>query len=112
MSCGKSVAGVPTDYELWTDLCVEYLKLVRKHDPEFRWAQIWNEPNSWWFREDQKFKDDLMEPSRGYAEMFRIAATKIKRAIPDMWVGGPTLCWPPTYGSSHVGWYTWRSRIG
>ena len=94
--------GTPTDYSLWGQFAGEYAKLCKRADPKLTYLHIWNEPNVYWFKDGKAGKE--------YASLFKAAAGAIKRACPDMKVGGPVLCWPPTAPESQKGqapWYTW-----
>jgi len=94
--------GTPTDDALWGKLAAEYVTLCKRADPKLTYVHIWNEPNVYWFKDSKAGKE--------YASLFKEAAGAIKKACPDMKVGGPVLCWPPTAPENQKGqapWYTW-----
>lgn len=82
----------------------EYVALLRRVDPGLTWIHLENEPNARWFR----FGKD----GRDYAAIFKEVAQGIKKRTPDIKVGGPVLCWPPSFPPNQKGlpsWYTWGS---
>jgi hypothetical protein len=101
-------SGNPADSDQWAEMCAGYLSLWRKFDPGLRLVQVWNEPNASWFR------DPRLKPGESGAELHIEMANKVSRALkarfPDVQVGGPVLCWPPSWPANQTGmkpWYTW-----
>ena len=95
--------GTPTDDALWGRMAGDYIKLAKRADPKLTYVHIWNEPNVYWFKDKKGGKE--------YASLFKAAAGAIKQACPDVKVGGPVLCWPPTAPENQTGqppWYTWE----
>lgn len=100
----KTKHNVPTDNELLAKLAVHYVSLVREADPEFTYVHLFNEPNASWFRDGKG--------EGAYTEAFTAVATALKAEFPKLKIGGPVLCWPPTWPPNQKGtkpWYTWRS---
>ncbi len=96
-------AGVPTDLDSWTDAAVEYTGLCLDADPKLTYMHLLNEPNAHWFRTKHSGTD--------YANVFLHVAGKIKAKYPQIRIGGPVLCWPPTWPAHQPGqeeWYTWK----
>lgn len=95
-------AGVPTDLESWTNAAVAYTGMCLEADPKFTYMHLLNEPNSHWFRTKHSGTD--------YANVFLHVAGAIKAKYPQIRIGGPVLCWPPTWPAHQPGqpeWYTW-----
>lgn len=81
----------------------EYVALVRRADPELTWLHLNNEPQ-WWYKFDKGGTD--------YAILFKEIARAIKQRNPGVKIGGPVLCWPPSYPPAQEGqasWYTWTT---
>jgi len=84
----------------------EYVALLKRVDPGLTWIHLENEPNAHWFRYGIKQGDP------DYFTMFRAVAKGIKARNPGVKVGGPVLCWPPSWPPNQIGypsWYTWDS---
>jgi hypothetical protein len=80
----------------------EYVALFKRVDPGLTWIHLENEPNALWFRFGKGGAD--------YAAIFKEVAKRIKSRNPGVKVGGPVLCWPPSFPPPHGGagsWYTW-----
>lgn len=100
----------PADFDQWAAYCTGLIGLWRKFDPRLRLVQIWNEPNSDWFR-DERVKKEGPSATDLHVEMANKVATAIKARFPDVQVGGPVLCWPPAWPADQKGqtpWYTWE----
>lgn len=101
-------SGNPTDFDQWAAMCAGYVGLWRRFDPGLRLVQVWNEPNATWFR-DPRVKPGFSEAAL-HIEMANKVSQAIKARFPDVQVGGPVLCWPPSWPASQTGmkpWYTW-----
>jgi len=82
----------------------EYVALLKRVDPKLTWIHLENEPNAHWFR----FK----KGGHDYAALFEAVAKGIKKRNPDIKIGGPVLCWPPSFPPTQYRdspWYTWDS---
>ena len=80
----------------------EYVALLKRVDPGLTWVHLENEPNAHWFRFGKGGAD--------YAAIFKEVAKGIKNRNPGVKVGGPVLCWPPSFPPNQKGfpsWYTW-----
>jgi hypothetical protein len=96
-------AGVPVDRDAWVRAVLHYLDLCIEADPKLTYIHLFNEPNSSWFRTGHYGRD--------YASIFVQTAQAIKQKHPQIQVGGPVLCWPPTFPGGQEGqedWYTWE----
>jgi hypothetical protein len=99
----------PSDFDRWAEMCAGYVGLWRKHDPKLRLVQVWNEPNSSWFR-DPRTRHGGPSPAELHVQMANKVACAIKARFPDILVGGPVLCWPPAWPPHQKDmqpWYTW-----
>ncbi len=97
----------PSDLSRWADYCAGMVALWRRHDPAFRLVQIWNEPNASWFRDPRAGKGG---GALHHIEMANLVARRLKARFPNLLVGGPVLCWPPSWPPDQQGqqpWYTW-----
>lgn len=100
----------PADFARWAELCAGYVGLWKAFDPQLRLVQIWNEPNADWFR-DPRASDQGSDAAKLHIEMANQVARAVKQAYPDVLVGGPVLCWAPSWPPSQKGqrpWYTWQ----
>lgn len=98
----------PSDFDQWAALCAGYVGLWRRFDPDLRLVQVWNEPNASWFK-DPRVKAGFSEAAL-HIEMANKVSRAIKARFPEVEVGGPVLCWPPSWPASQMGmkpWYTW-----
>jgi hypothetical protein len=98
----------PGDFDRWAEYCAAFVGLCKSFDPQLRLVQVWNEPNADWFNDSRARQKG---PARLFIEMTNKLAPAIKRRYPDVLVGGPTLCWPPSWPPSQAGqspWYTWE----
>ncbi len=94
----------PINWERWSLAATRYIGLALKANPDLTYVHLLNEPNSHWFKAGKGGTD--------YANFFLQAATAIHTAYPQIKIGGPVLCWPPTFpeDQTHCSpWYTWRS---
>jgi hypothetical protein len=101
----------PSDFDKWAAYCAGYVGLWRKHDPDFRLVQIWNEPNASWFR-DQRTGHGGPSDSDLFITMANKVAGALKQRFPGLLIGGPVLCWPPAWPPDQRGqrpWYTWNN---
>jgi len=99
----------PSDFDRWAEYCAAFVGLWKTCDPALRLVQIWNEPNASWFR-DPRTKQEGVTATSLHIEMANKVATAIKQRFPDIQVGGPVLCWPPSWPAAQQGmapWYTW-----
>lgn len=100
----------PSDFDKWAQLCAAYVGLWKRFDPDFNLVQIWNEPNATWFK-DPRANDRGTSAADLHIDMANKVAAAIKARFPEVQVGGPVLCWPPSWPPSQTGqkpWYTWR----
>jgi hypothetical protein len=98
----------PGDFDRWAEYCVAFVGLCKSFDPKLRLVQVWNEPNADWFNDPRAREKG---PAKLFVEMTNKVAAALKRRYPDVLVGGPTLCWPPSWPPSQIGqspWYTWE----
>jgi hypothetical protein len=103
-------AGVPLDFQQWSDWAVALTGAMKRADPALRLVQVWNEPNASWWKSAARFKDVPGGYAGGHDQLFNLAARAIKKKFPDMQVVGPVLCWPPTWPPHQQykqPWYTW-----
>ena len=101
----------PSDFDKWAQMCAAYIGLWKRADPQLRLVQIWNEPNSTWFR-DPRHKPRGITSAELHIEMANKVARAIKARYPGLQIGGPVLCWPPSWPPNQKGhnpWYTWAS---
>lgn len=94
----------PLDIERAATEWAEYVALLKRVDPGLTWIHLENEPNAHWFRFGKGGAD--------YAAIFKEVAKGIKNRNPGVKVGGPVLCWPPSFPPNQKGfasWYTWES---
>jgi hypothetical protein len=92
----------PRDIERAAVEWAEYVALFRRVDPGLTWVHLENEPNADWFKWRKGGQD--------YATIFKEVAHAIKTRNPGVKVGGPVLCWPPSWSPSQYRdspWYTW-----
>ena len=93
---------LPADFNLWARFAGHYVTLLKGIEPKLKYVHVTNEPNGFWFKSGKYGKD--------YAQLLNSAAKAIREKNPDVQVGGPVLCWPPTWPPSQTGqkdWYTW-----
>lgn len=101
---GLDSASVPTDFAIWTETALRYVGLALNADPNFTYCHILNESNATWANTGHNGTD--------YVNLFSQAATGIHNKYPKIKIGGPVLCWPPSWPQSQSGsspWYTWAS---
>lgn len=84
----KRFAHPPADFAKWSDICLGIIRHYNEgwaggfHDG-IRYWEIWNEPENrpaMWSGTDED-----------YFRLYRVASTRIKRAFPDLKVGGPAV---------------------
>jgi hypothetical protein len=95
---------VPGDFELWGKFAGQYINALKEIEPKLEFVHVTNEPNVFWFKSHKGGKD--------YVQLFNAAANAIHEKHPDVQVGGPVLCWPPTWPAHQKGqkdWYSWES---
>ncbi len=97
---GMDKGRCPLNWERWSRAASGIIGLARRADPKFTYVHLLNEPNSHWFKSGHYGKD--------YADFFLQAATTIHKEHPGIKIGGPVLCWPPTW-PDNKDWYTWTS---
>lgn len=100
----------PSDFDRWAEYCAAFVGLWKRCDPTLRLVQIWNEPNASWFR-DPRTKQEGVTATSLHIEMANKVATAIKERFPGVRIGGPVLCWPPSWPAAQQGmapWYTWN----
>lgn len=103
--------GIPLDFEQWAAMAAELVALAARFDPKLRLVQVWNEPNASWYKAAERFKDRELGYVGGHIELFNLTARAVKSAAGHVRVGGPVLCWPPTWPPGQKGhrpWYTWQ----
>lgn len=94
----------PQEFETYAASMAGFVGVLKRVDPKLRLVHILNEPNVYFFNHGYGGEQ--------YAKMFTAAATAIKKKFPDVLVGGPVMCWPPTFPHSqdgHKNWYQWDS---
>lgn len=100
----------PSDFDKWAELCAAYVGLWKRFDPGFDLVQVWNEPNATWFK-DPRASDQGTSAADLHIEMADKVAKAVKARFPEVQVGGPVLCWPPSWPPGQTGqkpWYTWH----
>lgn len=96
--------GLPADFDFWARFAGRTVGLLARVEPRLRYVHVGNEPNASWFKSGMGGRD--------YARLFTAAARSIRERAPGVRVGGPVLCWPPTWPPSQEGqedWYTWET---
>jgi hypothetical protein len=95
---------LPKDFQLWGQFAGQYVNMLKEIEPKLKYVHVTNEPNVFWFKSHKGGSD--------YAQLFNAAARAIHDKHPDVQVGGPVICWPPTFPAHQKGqkdWYSWPS---
>ena len=101
----------PSDFDQWAAYCAGYVGLWKRFDPDLRLVQIWNEPNATWY-EDPRIRKNETTATDLHIQMALKVAGAVKERFPEVQLGGPVLCWPPSWPPNQKGhrpWYTWKS---
>jgi hypothetical protein len=100
----------PSDFDRWAEYCAQYIELWRRFDPQLKLVQVWNEPNATWYL-DPRASGKPNAATELFISMANKVARAVKKRFPDIRMGGPVLCWAPSWPPQQNGmdpWYTWE----